>query len=86
MQRIHGGGQKGTLWIIAPAPAHAFRTNLRQGGLAEWMYSNCQLRNSLGAGRLDFRQQYLQVFQCPPESSNPGLPSSVSSRIEPSAQ
>ena len=86
MQRIHGGGREGTLWIIAPAPAHAFRTNLRQGGLAAWMYANCQLRNSLGAGRLDFRQQYLQVFQCPPESSNPAPPSSMSSRIGPSAQ
>ena len=86
MQRIHGGGREGNLWIIAPAPAHAFRTNLRQGGLAAWMYSNCQLRNSLGAGRLDFRQQYLQVFQCPPESSNAAPTSSMSSRIGPSAQ
>ncbi len=86
MQRIHGGGREGSLWIIAPAPAHAFRTNLRQGGLAAWMYSNCQLRNSLGAGRLDFRQQYLQVFQCPPESSNPAPTSSMSSSIGPSAQ
>jgi hypothetical protein len=61
-----GGSQGGKLWIIAPAPAHAFRTNLKQGGLASWMYSNCQLRNVVGAGRLDFRQQYLQIYQCPP--------------------
>ncbi len=54
------------LWIIAPAPAHAFRTNLKAGGLADWMYANCQLRNTIGRGRLDFRQQYLQVYRCPP--------------------
>lgn len=54
------------LWIVAPAPAHAFRTNLRQGGLAEWIYGNCQLRNSIGMGRVDFRQQYLQLYRCPP--------------------
>jgi hypothetical protein len=54
------------LWIVAPAPAHALRTNLRQGGLAEWIYDNCQLRNSVGMGRMDFRQQYLEVFRCPP--------------------
>ncbi len=55
-----------TLWVVAPAPAHALRTNLKQGGLAHWLYTNCQLRNIIGRGRLDFRQQYLQVFGCPP--------------------
>jgi len=84
MQEIHGDG-RGTLWIIAPAPAHAFRTNLKQGGLAEWMYSNCQLRNSLGAGRIDFRQQYLQIFQCPPETTSSARTPSFS-RNEPSAR
>ena len=59
-------GERGTLWIVAPAPGHAFRTNLKAGGLADWMYGNCQLRNTVGRGRLDFRQQYLQVFRCPP--------------------
>jgi len=54
------------LWIVAPAPAHALRTNLKPGGLADWMYENCQMRNTVGAGRLDFRQQYLQVYRCPP--------------------
>ena len=54
------------LWIVAPAPAHALRTNLKAGGLADWMYANCQMRNTIGAGRLDFRQQYLQVYRCPP--------------------
>jgi hypothetical protein len=58
------GGE--ALWIVAPAPAHAFRTNLKPGGLADWMYENCQMRNTVGRGRLDFRQQYLQVYRCPP--------------------
>lgn len=57
---------RGVLWIVAPAPAHAFRTDLKQGGLAAWMWDNCQLRNTVGVGRIDFRQQYLQVYRCPP--------------------
>jgi 4-amino-4-deoxy-L-arabinose transferase-like glycosyltransferase len=60
----HSGGE--ALWIVSPAPAHAFRTNLKPGGLADWMYANCQMRNTIGTGRLDFRQQYLQVYRCPP--------------------
>jgi hypothetical protein len=59
-------GEGGALWVVAPQPAHAFRTNLKAGGLADWLYGNCQLRNTVGRGRLDFRQQYLQVFRCPP--------------------
>lgn len=59
-------GRNGALWIVAPAPAHAFRTNLRQGGLARWIYDNCQLSNTIGRSRVDFRQQYLQVYRCPP--------------------
>lgn len=59
------GGQ--ALWVVAPAPSHALRTNLKPGGLADWMYENCQMRTTIGRGRLDFRQQYLQVYRCPPE-------------------
>lgn len=55
-----------TLWIVAPAPAHAFRTNLEGSGLARWLYDNCQVTNTVGNGRIDFRQQYLEVFRCPP--------------------
>jgi hypothetical protein len=55
---------RGALWIVAPAPTHAFRATLKEGGLAWWMYDRCQLRNTVGTGRLDFRQQYLQVFRC----------------------
>jgi Dolichyl-phosphate-mannose-protein mannosyltransferase len=63
LQRASGSA---ALWIVAPQPAHAFRTNLRQGGLAKWLYAHCQLRNTIGVGRVDFRQQYLQVYRCPP--------------------
>lgn len=66
LERSDGGA---TVWVVAPAPAHAFRTNLKPGGLAAWMYDNCQLANTVGRGRLDFRQQYLQVFRCPPAAA-----------------
>ncbi|MGH7580032.1 MAG: hypothetical protein ACREM9_07665, partial [Gemmatimonadales bacterium] len=68
-------GRGGALWIVAPAPAHAFRTTLKQGGLSRWIYDNCQLRNTIGGSRVDFRQQYLQVYRCPPA---PGSPTGVS--------
>jgi hypothetical protein len=63
---LHQSGRGAALWTVAPAPSHAFRTNLRQGGLAGWLYEHCQLRHSLGNGRVDFRQQYLQIYRCPP--------------------
>ena len=66
VRTVEGLGRSGALWIVAPAPAHAFRTNLRQGGLARWIYDNCQLSNTVGRSRVDFRQQYLQVYRCPP--------------------
>jgi mannosyltransferase len=62
----------GTLWIVAPARSHAFRTDLEQGGLIEWIYRNCQTRNTIGVGRVDFRQQYLQVYRCPPAPPDAG--------------
>jgi hypothetical protein len=75
---LHQGGREGTLWIVAPAPSHAFRANLKFGGLIGWMYDNCQLRNMIGVGRVDYRQEYLQVYRCPPAaaSSDSGLSSS----------
>ncbi len=66
---LRRSGGEGTLWLVAPAPAHAFRTNLKAGGLAAWIYDNCQLGNTVGRGRVDFRQQYLQVFRCPPAAA-----------------
>jgi uncharacterized membrane protein len=62
----HASGQ-GALWVVAPAPAHAFRTSPNIGKLKRWVYDNCQLRTTLGVGRVDFRQYYLQLYRCPPE-------------------
>jgi dolichyl-phosphate-mannose-protein mannosyltransferase len=63
---LNQSGRGGTLWIVAPAPSHAFRTNPELGKLNQWLYDNCQLRNTIGRGRVDFRQQYLQIYHCPP--------------------
>ena len=57
---------QGGLWIIAPAPAHAFRTSPNLSVLKRWIYNHCQLRNTLGVGRMDFRQYYLQIYRCEP--------------------
>lgn len=58
---------RGALWVVVPAPGHAFRTSHDIGKLKRWMYDNCQLRTTLGVGRVDFRQYYLQLYRCPPE-------------------
>jgi hypothetical protein len=63
---LRRAGRGGTLWIVAPAPSHAFRTNPNLNSLNGWMYANCQLRNTIGVSRLDFRQNFLQVYRCPP--------------------
>ncbi|MGI9041263.1 MAG: glycosyltransferase family 39 protein [Gemmatimonadales bacterium] len=59
------------LWIVTPAPSHTFRSSLQRGGLIGWLYGNCQLRNSFGVGRMDFRQQYLHIYRCPPTEPAP---------------
>ncbi len=66
------GGPTAALWIVAPAPSHAFRINPRIGALNEWVYSHCQLRNTLGVGRVDFRQNFLQIYRCPPLAPTDG--------------
>lgn len=58
------------LWIVSPAPAHAFRTNPKIASLRNWIYEHCQLRNTVGVGRTDFRQYYLQVYRCATASSS----------------
>ena len=66
LRQLEQGSGGGHLWIVAPAASHAFRTNLSAGGLADWLFSNCQLQHSRGMGRVDLRQQYLHVYRCPP--------------------
>ena len=63
---LNQAGQGGNLWIVAPAPSHAFRTNPGMRNMTGWIYENCQLRNNIGVGRLDFRQNQLQIYRCPP--------------------
>jgi hypothetical protein len=77
---LRQSGRGEAVWIVAPAPSHAFRTNLKSGGLLSWIYDNCQVRNTLGVGRVDFRQQYLQIYRCPvsaPVSANPSAAGSA---------
>jgi hypothetical protein len=62
--RLHQTPAGETLWVVAPAPSHAFRADLRSGGLNRWMYDHCRIRNTIGVGRADLRQQYLQIYRC----------------------
>jgi hypothetical protein len=64
-RKLRQSGRDGALWIVLPAPSHAFRTNPKLGVLSRWMYANCQLSYSTGIGRIDLRQNYLQTFRCP---------------------
>jgi hypothetical protein len=68
-------GSGGALWVVAPAASHAFRADLRQGGLINWIYANCELRNTVGVGRMDVRQHYLQVYRCGDEPVPEGISS-----------
>jgi 4-amino-4-deoxy-L-arabinose transferase-like glycosyltransferase len=65
LRSLEAGGRS-SLWLVAPAASHAFRATLKEGGLRHWIYTSCQLGNTLGRGRIDLRQQYLQVYRCPP--------------------
>lgn len=65
LRDLRDSGAGKALWIVSPAPAHAFRTNPKLGTLQGWIYANCQLRNTIGVGRVDFRQYHLQIFRCP---------------------
>jgi hypothetical protein len=80
MESLEQGNRGGVLWIVAPAASHAFRANLEGGGLIGWMYDHCQLRQSMGVGRMDLRQEYLQVYRCPPAPSNEGAAPAPSTR------
>jgi hypothetical protein len=72
MEAVRGlhqsGRERGSLWIVKPAPSHAFRTNPKLGSLDRWLYDNCQLRNTIGQPRVDFRQNLLQIYRCPPSA------------------
>jgi mannosyltransferase len=65
MAVLQEGKDGDAIWIVAPGQGHKFRPSLKGGGLIHWIYDNCRLRNTTGKGRVDFRQQYLQIYRCP---------------------
>jgi 4-amino-4-deoxy-L-arabinose transferase-like glycosyltransferase len=71
---LHQSQQGGAVWVVKPAPSHAFRTNPKLGELSGWIYEHCELRNTIGVGRLDFRLYQLQIYRCPvaPPTTAPG--------------
>jgi hypothetical protein len=63
---LQDDGVGGTLWIVKPdAVRGGHRTNPGLGTLQGWIYQNCQLRNSIGVARLDFRLNELEIYSCP---------------------
>ncbi len=59
-------GHGDALWVVVPAAAQGgLRTTAAVGMMSGWIYRNCQLRNTVGVARLDFRQNQLQVYRCP---------------------
>jgi 4-amino-4-deoxy-L-arabinose transferase-like glycosyltransferase len=74
LRALHQTGRGEVLWIVAPSVGHTFRTDLKRGGLISWIYDKCQLRNITGRGRVDFRQQYLQTYRCPPAAGSLARP------------
>jgi hypothetical protein len=65
---LHAAGRGGALWLVMPYSAQGgHRTNPKLGSLKQWIYDHCQLRQTMGAARLDFRQNELQIYRCPPE-------------------
>lgn len=64
---LQQSGRGGTLWIVMPYSSRGgHRTNPKLSSFKPWIYDNCQLRNAIGVARLDFRQNELQIYSCPP--------------------
>ena len=80
LRELRQSGQGQAVWIVAPAPSHAFRTNLKAGGLLTWIFDNCRVRHTRGVGRVDFRQEYLQVYRCPAGPVDPGPAEAATSK------
>lgn len=57
-------------WIVAlTSKRGGFKTNLLGlGAISDYVYRECQLRRTVGVARLDFRQNELQVYRCPPST------------------
>jgi hypothetical protein len=68
LRELEKAGRREALWIVVPASAQGgLRTTARVGSMTGWIYENCQLRNTVGTARLDFRQNQLQIYRCPSE-------------------
>jgi uncharacterized membrane protein len=66
LRALEKSAHEAALWIVLPASAQSgLRTTTKVGSMSSWIYENCQLRNTVGAARFDFRQNQLQVYRCP---------------------
>jgi uncharacterized membrane protein len=66
LRELEKTGHGDALWVVVPASAQGgLRTTAAVGMMSSWIYQNCQLRNTVGVARLDFRQNQLQVYRCP---------------------
>ena len=75
---LENSGHGKALWIVVPASAQGgLRTTPKVGSMSSWIYEHCQLRNTVGVARFDFRQNQLQIYRCP---SSPVL--SAGSKLE----
>jgi hypothetical protein len=66
LRQLERSGHGEALWIVLPASAQGgLRTTPKVGSMSSWIYENCQLRNTVGVARFDFRQNQLQIYRCP---------------------
>ena len=65
VRELSDSGRGQALWIVVPASAQGgLKSTAQVGSMSGWIYQNCQLRNTIGVARLDFRQNQLQVYRC----------------------
>jgi uncharacterized membrane protein len=61
----------GTLWVVMPYSARGgHRTTPKLESFKDWIYGHCQLSETVGVARLDFRHNELQIYRCPPATSD----------------
>lgn len=61
----------GTLWLVVPYTARGgHRTTPKLDSFKGWIYGHCQLAETVGVARLDFRHNELQIYRCPPATSD----------------
>ncbi len=61
----------GTLWLVVPYSARGgVRTTPKLESFKGWIYGHCQLAETMGVARLDFRHNELQIYRCPPATSD----------------